>query len=176
MEGCLTTPPRCVPVTPLTGSAQGRSNPSSREAGQLTRLGRTWQIADMGANGEIDDPFMALFFANIDGAYSSGASQRSWHVSTSLISTCASISASPLGHLFSTVVPTREFQLSIVHRCIAQRLCRALGGASSASPLPCSSSATRPSDSPVHGVSAGNMQAGDFMTKVYDACKKFQKV
>jgi hypothetical protein len=31
----------------------------------------------MGANGEIDDPFMALFFANIDGAYSSGALQRS---------------------------------------------------------------------------------------------------
>ena len=42
--------------------------------------------------------------------------------------------------------------------------------------LPRSSNATTAPDSRGKGVSAGNMQAGDFMTKVYDACKKFQKI
>lgn len=77
----------------MDANVKALATPQEKLKALLEAPNKREKIADMGANGEIDDPFMALFFANIDGAYSSG-----------------------------------------------------------------------------------NMQAGDFMTKVYDACKKFQKV
>jgi len=77
----------------MDANVKALATPQEKLKALLEAPNKREKIADMGANGEIDDPFMALFFANIDGAYSSG-----------------------------------------------------------------------------------NMQAGDFMTKVYDACKKFQKI
>jgi hypothetical protein len=73
-----------------------------------------------------------------------------------------------------TVAPAREFQLPILHDA-TRKGCWTLEarGGFPALMLPLQKQRL---DSRWNDVSAGNMQAGDFMTKVYDACKKFQKV
>mmetsp|Transcript_26430 Transcript_26430/g.49876 ORF Transcript_26430/g.49876 Transcript_26430/m.49876 type:complete len:332 (+) Transcript_26430:103-1098(+) len=66
----------------MDANVKALASPAEKLKALLTSEDKRTKIADMAAEGEIDDPFMALFFTNIDMAYSSGNAQAGDYMKT----------------------------------------------------------------------------------------------